>query len=164
MMNSQGGNRRRLQELIERFRQKGATSPETAMTLQELGLPPRFQEAMHRRLGATGIFVEVEGKFYLNEVRLKELQEQRARSGTGNGSARMGRSGPPTWARALGILLILPIGFVIALIVSYFAFSGGGYFPGEFLAIAVVVFAGLTIVRLFYWRWRRRRWNQNPLV
>ncbi len=32
--------RRRLTEIIEKFRQKGATSPEKAMTIQELGLPP----------------------------------------------------------------------------------------------------------------------------
>jgi len=57
--------RRRLLEVVERFRRKGATSPETAMTAQELGLPPRFNQAMHKRLGQTGIFVEVDGKYYL---------------------------------------------------------------------------------------------------
>ena len=48
--------------LVARFREKGATSPEKAMTAQELGLPPRFEDAMKRRLGATGIFVETGGK------------------------------------------------------------------------------------------------------
>ncbi len=51
--------RRRLQEIIEKFRQKGATSPEKALTLEEVGLPPRFQQAMNRRLGQTGIFVKL---------------------------------------------------------------------------------------------------------
>jgi hypothetical protein len=74
--------RRRLHEIIERFRQKGATSPEKAMTPQELGLPPRFEEAMHRRLGQLGIFVEINGKYYLNEERLEQIQEQRAKVGS----------------------------------------------------------------------------------
>jgi len=52
---------KRLNEVIGKFRQKGATSPEKAMTTQELGLPARFEEAMHRRLGRLGIFVEVNG-------------------------------------------------------------------------------------------------------
>jgi len=68
--------RKQLTELIAKFKEKGVTSPEKAMTAQELGLPPRFQEAMHRRLGRSGIFVEVNGKYYLSEERLKEVQEK----------------------------------------------------------------------------------------
>jgi hypothetical protein len=88
MFRDRGGIRRRLYEVIERFREKGATSPEKAMTIQELGLPPRFEEAMHRRLGQLGIFVEVNGKYYLSEERLKQVQEQRRKergSGAGGG-------------------------------------------------------------------------------
>ncbi|HVB95847.1 MAG TPA: hypothetical protein VND41_04515 [Nitrososphaerales archaeon] len=66
-----GGGRRMIQGIIARFREKGATSPEKAMTSQELGLPPRFEEAMKRRLGATGVFVDVGGKYYLDEAKLK---------------------------------------------------------------------------------------------
>ena len=66
--------RRRLLEIVERFRQKGAVSPEKAMASQELGLPPRFEQAMHRRLGHTGIFVETNGKYYLDEERLKQFR------------------------------------------------------------------------------------------
>ena len=51
--------RKRLYEIVEKFRQKGAISPEKAMTAQELGLPPRFEDAMKRRLGRTGIFVKL---------------------------------------------------------------------------------------------------------
>lgn len=51
--------RRWLLEVIEKFRQKGAISPDKAMTVDELGLPPRFEEAMKKRLGRLGIFVEV---------------------------------------------------------------------------------------------------------
>jgi hypothetical protein len=59
--------RRWLQETIERFRQKDAKSPEKAMSSQELGLPHRFEKAMRRRLDQLGVFVEVNGKYYLNE-------------------------------------------------------------------------------------------------
>ena len=77
MYSRPGGFRRRIQEIVATFREKGATSPEKAMTAQELGLPPRFEEAMKRRLGATGIFVEVGGKYYLDEARLKQVEERR---------------------------------------------------------------------------------------
>jgi hypothetical protein len=33
----------RLLELLEKFHEKGATSPDKAMTLEELGLPPWFK-------------------------------------------------------------------------------------------------------------------------
>jgi hypothetical protein len=75
--------REALVEVVEKFRQKGATSSEKALTPQELGLPPRFEQAMHRRLGQTGIFVEVNGKYYLNEERLKQVQQQRKQQGSG---------------------------------------------------------------------------------
>lgn len=67
--------------IVEKFRQKGALSPEKAMTIEELGLPPRFQEAMKRRLGRLGVFVEVNGKYYLSEERLKQVEEMRATRG-----------------------------------------------------------------------------------
>jgi len=70
--------RERLLEVIEKFRQKGAISPDKAMTIEELGLPPRFKELMGRRLGQLGVFVEVNGKYYLSEERLKEIKEQLA--------------------------------------------------------------------------------------
>lgn len=43
--------RQRILGIVERFRQKGATSPDKAMTARELDLPPRFEQAMQRRLG-----------------------------------------------------------------------------------------------------------------
>jgi hypothetical protein len=154
--------RRRLQEIIERFRQKGATSPEKAMTIQELGLPPRFEEAMHRRLGQLGIFVEVNGKYYLNEERLKQIQEQRAKAGSGSsGDSGSSRAGPPTWSLVVGILLMLPIGIIIALVLFYFAAFRGGFFPGELLIILLVIFLGLTVARLLFWRSRRRYWREH---
>lgn len=70
--------RERLLKVVEKFRQKEATSPEKAMTIEELGLPPRFKEAMERRLGRLGVFVEVNGRYYLSEERLKEIRERLA--------------------------------------------------------------------------------------
>ena len=67
---------RRIIEIVGKFKEKGTTSPEKAMTAQELGLGPRFEEAMQRRLGKTGIFVEVNGKYYLSEERLREVQDR----------------------------------------------------------------------------------------
>ena len=148
--------RRRLHEIIERFRQKGATSPEKAMTIQELGLPPRFEEAMHRRLGQTGIFVEVNGKYYLNEERLKQIQEQRAKRGSGSGGGGWSRTGSPTWSRAVGILLMFPIGIIIALVLFYFVALKGWFYPGEFLIVLLVIFLGLAAARLLFWTSRRR--------
>jgi hypothetical protein len=153
--------RRRLLEIIERFRQKGATSPEKAMTIQELGLPSRFEEAMHRRLGQLGIFVEVNNKYYLNEERLRQIQEQRnkADSGSSRGNG-WNRKRPSNWSRVVGILLMLPIGIIIALVLLYFiAFEGGEYFPGEFLIVFVIIFLVLFVARLLFWRSRRRYWR-----
>jgi hypothetical protein len=39
-------------------------------------LPLRFEEAMHRHLGRSCIFFEVNGKYPLSEERLKEVQEK----------------------------------------------------------------------------------------
>jgi lipoate-protein ligase A len=68
--------REHLLELIEKFRAKGALSPEKAMTAEELGLPSEFKERMKRHLGQLGVFVEVNGKYYLSEERLKEVKEK----------------------------------------------------------------------------------------
>jgi hypothetical protein len=68
--------RQQLTGIIAKFKEKGATTPEKALTPKELGLQPRFEEAMHRRLGRSGIFVEVNGKYYLSEERLKEVREK----------------------------------------------------------------------------------------
>lgn len=68
-------------EIVEKFRQKGATSPDKAMTPQELDLPPRFEEAMKRRLGRSGVFIEVNGKYYLSEERLKQIEQMRSARG-----------------------------------------------------------------------------------
>jgi lipoate-protein ligase A len=68
--------REHLLELIEKFRKKGALSPEKAMTAEELGLPAEFKERMKKRLGQLGVFAEVNGKYYLSEERLKEVKDK----------------------------------------------------------------------------------------
>jgi lipoate-protein ligase A len=68
--------RKHLLDTIEKFRQKGALSPEKAMTAEELGLPADFKERMKRRLGQLRVFVEVDGKYYLSEERLKEVKDK----------------------------------------------------------------------------------------
>jgi hypothetical protein len=154
--------RRRLLEIVERFRQKGATNPEKALTAQELGLPPRFEQAMHRRLGQTGIFVETNGRYYLDEERLKQFQERRTGARPEDSQAGgTSRVREPTWSRMVGILLMLPIGIIVVLAALYFVGFGGGYFPGEFLAISLVVFLALFVVRFLFWRSRRRRWREQ---
>src|SRR5271154_554862 len=90
MLGPGGGGGRMIRRLVEAFREKGATSPEKAMSSQELGLPPRFEEAMKRRLGATGIFVDVNGKYYLDEAKLKQVQEERRAGGGGGGRGQRG--------------------------------------------------------------------------
>lgn len=69
-------------EVVERFRQKGAVSPDKAMTVEELGLPLGFEAAMKGRLGRSGVFVEVNGKYYLSEERLKQIEELRSTRGS----------------------------------------------------------------------------------
>jgi hypothetical protein len=51
------------------------------MTAEELGLPAEFKERMKRRLGKLGIFVEVDGKYYLSEGRLQEVKDKIAEKG-----------------------------------------------------------------------------------
>ena len=151
--------RQRIAEIVEKFRQKGATSPEKAMTIQELGLPPRFEQAMHRRLGQTGIFVEVNGKYYLNEERLKQIQERRANSAFGGYGG--GRQGPQSWLRYAGIFLMLPIGIiVVALLYFFFIYGGANYYPGEFIIIILVVMLAVFAARMLLWRSRRKFWGQ----
>jgi hypothetical protein len=162
MFRSRDEIRRRILGIAERFRQKGATSPEKAMTAQELGLPPRFEQAMHRRLGQSGIFVETNGKYYLDEERLKQFEERRARARTESTQAS-GTYGArePTWSRMVAVLLMLPIGLIVVLFALYFVGFGPGYFPGEFIIVLLIVFLALFVVRMFFWRSRERRWREQ---
>jgi putative membrane protein len=58
---------------------------------------------------------------------------------------------------------MLPIGLIVALVLLYVFCIGFrvGHFPGELLLILVVVFLGLFVVRMLFWRSRRKYWRQQ---
>ena len=64
----------RIREIVKTFQEKGALSPETALTAQELGLSRMFVRIMKRRRGQTRVFVEIGGKYYLDEKALREMK------------------------------------------------------------------------------------------
>jgi hypothetical protein len=64
----------RIREIVQTFQAKGALSPETALTAQELGLSRIFVRIMKRRRGKTKVFVEFNGKYYLDEKALREMK------------------------------------------------------------------------------------------
>ena len=64
----------RISEIIRTFQAKGAISPETALTAEELGLSRLFVRIMKRRQGRTRVFVEINGRYYLNQEALKEMK------------------------------------------------------------------------------------------
>lgn len=145
-----------IQGIIARFREKGATSPEKAMTVQELGLPPRFEEAMKRRLGATGIFVEVGGKYYLDEAKLKQVQEERRAGGWGGGRGPWGSMLALRMARmVVGLAaVVLALSNIFVLRSLYVSLSVLGL---------VVLWIVLTVFQLFYLSRARRRWRASSM-
>ena len=60
---------------VEKFRNVGATSPETAMTIEELGLSVQFKTFLRRFPRNFGVFVKVGNKYYLSEEQLQKVQE-----------------------------------------------------------------------------------------
>jgi len=61
---------------VEKFRQKGAVSPEKAMSVEELGLSPKFKTFLRSSPRLFGVFVKVDNKYYLSEEQLKKFEEQ----------------------------------------------------------------------------------------
>jgi len=147
-----------IQGIVARFREKGATSPEKAMTAQELGLPPRFEEAMKRRLGATGIFVEVGGKYYLDEAKLKQVQEERRAGGWGGG-------GRGQWGSMLAIRIArMAVGLVaVVLALSNILFVRSAYLSFAVLGL-IVLWVALTVFQLFYLSRARSRWGASRIA
>jgi len=144
--------RRRLYDVIEKFRQKGATSPDKAMTPQELDLPPRFEEAMKRRLGRLGIFVEVEGKYYLSEERLRTFEERWNR-----GENSQGVRGYRSDMLSLRIArMALAVSFVIILLVNISVLSWELRLIGILVGIGWVA---LTVLQIVYLSRARRRFS-----
>jgi hypothetical protein len=136
----------RLREIIGIFRQKGAISPEKAMTAEELGLPPRFEEAMERRLGRLGIFVQVNGKYYLSEERLKQLELRSASSETWNPRKRI--------MTLRLIQLVTTTLWVTLVLVNLFVQSWELRIVS---AVFLVVWLLLLILRIYYVSRTRRR-------
>ncbi|MGD0817998.1 MAG: SHOCT domain-containing protein [Methanomassiliicoccales archaeon] len=64
------------------------------------------------------------------------------------------------WRRAIGILLMLPIGLIAALALI-FLFGGKGSFGGWWWVIIIVIFLVLFTVRISFRRSRRRYWMQQ---
>lgn len=69
----EGWGGERIRQIIKTFQDKGAVSPETALTAQELGLSRLFVRIMKRRQGKTRVFIEIGGRYYLNEKALHEM-------------------------------------------------------------------------------------------
>jgi hypothetical protein len=160
MFRGEGEIRRRIMEVVEKFRENGALNPEKALTSQELGLPPRFEQAMHRRLGQLRIFIEVNGKYYLDEERLRQIQEKRLKAEYRSKSEGWNEDETRSWSRYAEIMLMLPIGLIVSLTLFYFlVFSGGSFFPGEFLIILTTVMVVVAVIRILFWRSRRRYWR-----
>ena len=125
------------------------------MTTQELGLPPRFEEAMKKRLGRLGIFVKVNGKYYLSEERLKEFEERRNRG--------EGFQGAGDYRRSMLNLRIarmsLAVLFVIILLVNIYMLSWELRLLGALIGIAWIA---LTIMQIVYLSRARKRYTSLP--
>ena len=65
--------RERLKEMMKSFKERNATSPERAKSLEELGLPPHFEMIVQMRLGPLGIIIEQDNKYYLVEENMGKL-------------------------------------------------------------------------------------------
>jgi ABC-type multidrug transport system ATPase subunit len=72
MMPSPAMIQKRMKQLANTFKEKGATSPESAMTVDELELPPMFDMmmSMPTLMSKSGAFVEKDGRYYLVEDKL----------------------------------------------------------------------------------------------
>lgn len=67
----------------------------------------------------------------------------------------------PTWWRTVGIMLMLPIGIIVAfLLIIFFGFDRTQH-PGELLFILLAVFIFMFFVRMMFRRSRRRYWRQQ---
>jgi len=139
--------RERFFEMVDRFRQKGATSPDKAMTLEELGLPLSFKYLMNRRLGKLGVFVEVDGKYYLSEQRLEEIQKGKFRAGTIRDSRRK-----------LLLLRILRIATVILFLTTLLVNLFINSLESRMISLAfLIVLLALSILQIYYLMKIRRK-------
>lgn len=140
MSREPGRGRERFLEMVEKFRQKGATSPDKAMTPEELGLPLRFRYLMVRRLGKLGVFLEKDGRYYLSEERLAQLEQQRSVWGTARHSRRT--------LLTLGIVrMVIVILFISLILVNWLVQSLEIKIVSSILLIALL---GISVLQLYY--------------
>jgi hypothetical protein len=71
-----GGGHGRMMEIVETFVKNGATSPESAMALEELGLPPMFGMMLQGPMGQSGLILEHQGKYYISQERLEQMRRR----------------------------------------------------------------------------------------
>jgi ABC-type multidrug transport system ATPase subunit len=70
------GGHGRMMEIVETFVKNGATSPESAMALEELGLPPMFGMMLQGPMGQSGLILEHQGKYYISQERLEQMRRR----------------------------------------------------------------------------------------
>ncbi|MCW4021887.1 MAG: PadR family transcriptional regulator [Candidatus Bathyarchaeota archaeon] len=61
---------------IEKFRKNSATSPQNAMSLDDLGASVKFRMFLEHFPNRFGVFVEVDNKYYLSEEKLRQMSGQ----------------------------------------------------------------------------------------
>jgi len=71
-----GGGHARMKEMVDTFVKNGATSPESAKTLEELGLPSMFAMMLQGPMGQMGLIKEHQGRYYISQERLDEMRRQ----------------------------------------------------------------------------------------
>jgi hypothetical protein len=150
MSDPRGEWRQWIQTLAQKFRDKGATSPENALTAQEIGVHERFGQAMKRRLGQTGIFVAVGEKYYLDENRFREFEQRWESRGGGQGG--MGR--PMGRVFALRILR-MTLGTIIILLFVINFLTGRSWDLWYLIIALAVVWIVVSIFQVLYLAQRR---------
>jgi small-conductance mechanosensitive channel len=136
--------------LAQKFRDKGATTPEKALSPQELDVHERFQEAMKRRLGQTGIFVEVGGRYYLNEERLREFEQRWQAGGTGRGGP--GRAGG-NWFALRIVRMVVGVTIIVLVLGNYF--TGRSLNLWYLIVVLLMAWIVVSVAQIFFMARRR---------
>ncbi|UCH38325.1 MAG: ABC transporter ATP-binding protein [Candidatus Bathyarchaeota archaeon] len=67
--------RSQIMKIAEKFRKKGALSPETARSPEQLGLPSQFSMMVQMGMAGSSLFLKYDGKYYLSEKAFKRMLE-----------------------------------------------------------------------------------------
>lgn len=133
-----------------------------AKTPEEIGLPPQFRQAMTRRLGQTGIFVNAGGdRYYLDEARLAQFNNTQAGFGWQGGAGQMRQQN----RNARSAVITLRIARIsIAIVIALLVLSNLLYFhsPDVWIAVVILLFAEIIIfVMMISYLARIRRTYRN---